>query len=198
MAINIAADAFGNALGQEFAQSMVPGSGPADFDDWELGQAMRANASRVTPAAGYTSVGGQIFDQLAQAFGEDSGPVTYGDKFAMDADRVVARDLAIQSDRTLRELHVNPRTGKPSFAVTSWAESEAEQALFGGSLINRPSDSASAVGSRSFYTSPGGTAFGYPYLAGASREPLWSGSRDSDRTTAGSLGNYLSAADSSV
>jgi hypothetical protein len=56
-----------------------------DIEDAENGQAMRANASRVTPAAGYTSVGGQIFDQLAQAFGEDSGPVAYGDKYAKDA-----------------------------------------------------------------------------------------------------------------
>jgi hypothetical protein len=49
---NIAADAFGNALGQGFADSMQPRMTPADIEDLERGRAMTAMAAGNSAAAG--------------------------------------------------------------------------------------------------------------------------------------------------
>jgi hypothetical protein len=162
IADNIAADAFGNALGQGLVDAGTPRPSRFDIEDAEAGQAMKASAARAGAASGYTAVGGDIFDQVAQAFGEERSQVVYGDKYAKDADRMDVMPA-------FRDLTVDRRTGKPSFAYSSWLDSDAEQALFGSSLID---GSTERNGSRrSFYISEGGAAFGSPGLGSATGDP---------------------------
>jgi hypothetical protein len=54
---------------------MVPGSGPADFDDWELGQAMRANAA--VAARGAAPLSGNPSLDASYRFGQ-LGSGTFG------------------------------------------------------------------------------------------------------------------------
>jgi YD repeat-containing protein len=160
----VAADAFGNVLGQSFVQG---GPNPTNAAP----QMVDAN-TRASQTNAPNPVADAVYQQLVSDFSDVStqavpGPA-YADMYAMDADRL-ARDVRPVDEAPLRPLLVDPRTGKPSFAFTSWVESDAEQALFGASLMNRPPDTGS---SSSFYISPGGAAFGNPRLGSMRSAPL--------------------------
>jgi hypothetical protein len=162
----IAADAFGNALGQGFVDSMQPGLNALDLEDAELGQAMRANAEllrqRATPPVAAAPISDRTFGDIAKLMPELNDPANPQLQYARNADR----EVDVMS--AFKDLTEDRRTGKPSFAYTSWAGSEAEQALFGSTLFDETQRNGSR---RSFYVNENGVAFGNPNLGAAVGDP---------------------------